>query len=112
MARLTKEKKRQVLEYWVNNPTLTYADICRDMEIGDKTFYSWRHQDQFMEEYHKLCSKRFKSLQAIAVQKLGEKVFTGEFQAVKYVLDNQGYNATQKVEANVPTVISVSIEGE
>ena len=109
---INKERKRQILKYWVFNPHLTYEQICKDMKISGKTFYTWRQQPQFMDQYHKLCQGRFKTLQAIAVQKLGEQVIEGNFSAVKYVLDNQGYNATQKIETNSPTVINVTIEGD
>ena len=109
---INKERKQDILKYWVFNPHLSYEQICKDMKISSKTFYLWRQDEQFMEQYHKMCQGRFKSLQALAVQKLGEQVQEGSFSAVKYVLDNQGYNATQKIEASTPTVITVSIEGD
>ncbi len=109
---INKERRSDIIKYWVFNPDLSYEQICKDMKISSKTFYLWRQDPQFMEQYHKTCQGRFKALQALAVQKLGEQVRDGSFSAVKYVLDNQGYNATQKIETNSPTVITVSIEGD
>ena len=109
---INRERKKDILKYWVFNPQLSYEQICKDMKISSKTFYLWRQDEKFMEQYLKLCQKRFSCLQALAVQKLGEQVQEGNFSAVKYVLDNQGYNATQKIETNTPTVITVTIEGD
>lgn len=112
MSKYNDERKIQIMRYWVDNPSLTYEQIAKDMKVSSKTFYLWRRDKWFMEKYHELCKERFKTLQALAVEKLGEQVKGGSFNAVKYVLDSQGYNATQKIETNTPTIITVSIEGD
>lgn len=108
----TNQKKMDVIQYWVNHPQETNQEIAKHNNIAHTTFYRWRNDKWFMEQYHKLCKKRFSGLQALAISKLTTHLEEGHFNAVKYVLDSQGYNATQKIVAESPTTIMVTIEGD
>lgn len=113
MARVyTEEDKKRVIQFMVDNPTLTNQQVFERCGVCKSTFYHWKREPWFQEMYHQLCQARFKELESLAVKRLGEQVDTGVFSAIKYVLDGRGYNATQKVDVNVPTVINVSIEGD
>lgn len=105
-----EDRKRRTLEIWVDNPTLKLEDIAKMARISDKTFYRYRQDKEFMEEYHRMCQDRFKNLEAKAISKLEEQLDNGNFSAVKYVLDGQGYLPNQKIDINTPTVIQVSID--
>ena len=108
MAALNEARKEEVLQYWVNNPTLPYEQIYKNCNIGKKTFWMLRKDQAFMDRYHQLCQQRFAGLEAKAVAKLEEQVDEGNFSAVKYVLDGQGYAAAQKIDLET-NVIKVSL---
>ena len=110
MPQYSEERKEEIFRYWVNNPLLTYEQIAKDCKVASKTFYLWRRDEQFMERYHQLCEERFKTLEAQAIEKLSDQVREGNWNAVRYVLDNRGFGAAQKIDVNTPTVITVSIE--
>ena len=105
MANTSSEAKREaVLQYWVNNPTATYTQIQKECKVSETAFYRWRKEKEFMDRYHQLCQERFAGLEAKAVAKLEEQVDDGNFSAIKYVLDGQGYAASQKLDINSNTI--------
>ena len=106
MALTTKQKA--VLEYWVNNPSSSNVDIIKAAKISETSFYRWRKEKEFMDEYHRMCQERFAGLEAKAVAKLEQQVEEGNFSAVKYVLDGQGYAAAQKIDLET-NVIKVTL---
>ena len=104
MPTVNVERQNALLEYWVNNPNKTYIEICKDCKVAKETFARWRKSEEFMERYKALCQQRFKELEAQAVEKLANAVDKGEWNAVKYVLDGQGYSATQKLDVSTNTI--------
>ena len=104
MPTLNEERKKNVLEYWVNNPNQTYEQICKATGIARKTFLDLRRNEDFMKQYKELCQQRFKELEAKAIEKLVGQLDDNQWNAIKYVLDNQGYSAAQKVDLNTNTI--------
>lgn len=105
-----EERKQKALEAWVNNPTKGYEEIAKIAGIGDKTFWRYRQDEEFMNRYREMCQERFKSLEAKAVSLLDEQLDYKNWNAIKYVLDGLGYKPTDKVEQVSETTIKVSIE--
>ena len=104
MPTVNRQRQENVLQFWVNHPEMTYADICSECNIARKTFDNWRKDENFMQQYRTLCQQRFKELEAKAVEKLQKAVEKGDWNAVKYVLDGQGYSATQKLDVSTNTI--------
>ena len=102
-------RKQKVLETWVNNPTLSYEQVAETAGVSISTFYRYRHDPEFMEQYHELCKRRFNSLEAKAIEALETQLDIGTWQAVKYVLDGLGYKPADKVEADLTTDVVVNI---
>ena len=96
-----EDRQRRVLEAWIQNPKKTYPEIAEIGGVSDATFYRYRQDPEFMARYHAMCNKRFKSMEALAIQALKEQMKDGNFQAVKYLLDGLGYKPTEKIDANV-----------
>ena len=103
------ERQNRVLETWLNNPNDTYTAIAEKAGISFTTFWKYRSNDEFMVEYHKRCQQRFKELENKAMLQLENQVDKGNFAAVKYVLDGNGYRPTEKVEVQ-QTTITVGVE--
>ncbi len=104
MPTVNRQRQENVLQFWVNHPEMTYADICLECNIARKTFDTWRKDENFMQQYRTLCQQRFKELEAKAVEKLQKAVEKGDWNAVKYVLDGQGYSAAQKLDISTNTI--------
>ena len=104
MPTVNKARQENLLQFWVNHPEMTFADICIQCNVAKKTFDTYRKDDEFMKRYRELCQQRFKELEAQAVEKLAQAVAKGDWNAVKYVLDGQGYSATQKLDIATNTI--------
>lgn len=104
MPVVNEARKENLLQYWVNNPELSFDQITKDCHIAKKTFDSYRKNEDFMKRYRELCQQRFKELEAKAIEKLQKAVERGDWNAVKYVLDGQGYQAAQKIDMNTNTI--------
>lgn len=109
------DKQIKALELLTCGEGLTYTAIAEEVGIDRKTLWSWLNKPQFspfQEELQRINDERWKSLVDAArasalrlVQKDNEKM-------VEFVLKNEGYNPTQKVEADLHTDINIVIDGE
>ena len=91
-------------------PTASFKEIAKAAGVSDSSFYRYRQDEDFMAAFHEACRQRFNSYEALAMQKLYEALETGNWQAMKYVLDGLGYKPTEKVEAKVSSDVIINIE--
>lgn len=115
MAYSTQNKEDRVfrtIEAWVANPLATYEEIARKAGISDKTFWRYRQDPEFMEEYHKRCEQRFRSLESKAIALLDGELDSKNWNAIKYVLDGTGYKPTDKSEVKVDDGLTIKVEVE
>lgn len=63
--------------------------------------------DGFKDRYHEALKYAFNSLEGVAIKTMADLMEEGSFQASKYVLDNRGYKAPDKVEAKVDAMAQV-----
>ncbi len=107
------QRKKKCLEIWVNNPTLTYEEIAEMSVITTMTVWRYRHDEEYMAEYKKMCQARFKAMEAKAVELMKQQMDKGNWQAIKYCLDANGYKPEEKVKATVETTtINLNIEDD
>lgn len=111
-TRSIDERKRIALQVWVDNPLLSFEEVAAKAGIADKTFYRYRQDPAFMDEYKKMCQERFKTLEGKAVYLLNEQLDAKNWNAIKYALDSLGYKPTDKVEQVTETTIKVSVEDD
>ena len=104
------ERMDAMLTVWLNNPLLDYEEIAEKAGIGVTTFWTYRQNTKFMEEYRKRNRARFTALEAKLIEKFEEKVDDGDWQAIKYGLDGLDYGAKTKIELETTKTIMVSIE--
>ena len=103
---------KKALEMFENDYTLTFSTVSVALGYSDKRCSRWYRDNTcgFKDKYDEIIKRRFAELEAPAIHSLSELVSEKNFQAVKYVLDNRGYKAPDKIEANLETNITVNIE--
>ena len=103
------DRYRKVAMIWVENPQLTFEEIAKLCKIDGKTFYNYRQDETFMAIYKELCQQKYKELESQAIGKLSELVDSGNWNAVKYVLDGVGYKPEDKAKVSVEAAPSIEI---
>lgn len=106
-------KQKKALELLTCGEGLTYDEISKQVGINRKTLYDWRHEPQytlFQEELNKIENERWMATVDIARKAAAKLCAEGNQKMVEFVLKNEGYNPTQKVEAEINTDINITIE--
>lgn len=104
-------KQKAVIEYWVNHPYDSFTEIQNQTKISKALFYKWRQDKEFMEEFHRQNQQKFEEMETLAVKKMLELADKGHWNAIKYILDNRGYAAAQKIDLDT-NVIKVTIDDD
>ena len=106
-------KQRQALELLTCGKGLKYKEICEIVGINPKTLWDWRHEPEFthfQEELQRLNDERWLATVDAAREAAARLVANDNQKMVEFVLKNEGYNPTQKVEAEIKTEININIE--
>jgi uncharacterized protein YjcR len=111
MALNTKQKKAIAL--LTCGEGYSYSYIAEEVGVSVVQLWKWRTQPQFEEFQGEL--KKVNDLKWLAtVDAARESAFKlckdGNQRMVEFVLKNEGYNPTQKVEADIHTDIEINIE--
>lgn len=93
------------------NPSLSYAAVGKMLNLDERTVWQWYSRDThgFKAKWDEALQDAFKRLEGLAIQSLGDLVEEKNFSAVKYVLDNRNYGATQKIKADVDSSVDINI---
>lgn len=105
-----KARQRLLAELMVAKPELTNEEYAKEIGIDPKTLYVWKKNSEFQDYINELCRNKFSDLQTLAIAKLKENIDAKNQKAIEYALDYLGYKAVQKVEADVKSDISITIE--
>lgn len=107
------DKQLKALELLTCGAGLSYKAICQEIDINPKTLWEWRNNPEyvtFQTELKRINDERWLATvdaARAAAQRLVEK---DNPKMVEFVLKNEGYNPTQKVEAELNTDININIE--
>jgi predicted DNA-binding protein (UPF0251 family) len=118
MARKNKglsDKQLKALELLTCGKGLTYTAIAEEIGVRRETLWRWLNEQQFatfQEEYKRLNDERWKTLVDAARASAMRLVEKDNQRMVEFVLKNEGYNPTQKVEADLHTDIVINIDEE
>ena len=107
------DKQQKALRLLTCGEGLTYAAIAEIVGVNVKTLYEWRHNPDytlFQQELAKIENERWMATVDIARKAAAKLCAEGNQKMVEFVLKNEGYNPTQKVEADVKTDITITIE--
>lgn len=113
--RLT-DKQRMALELLTCGKGLTYKAICEQVGIDSKTLWNWRNSpdfSHFQEELKRINDERWLATVDAARAAAVRLVEKDNQKMVEFILKNEGYNPSTKVEADISTDITITIdEGE
>lgn len=114
MARQKKltDKQQMALELLTSGKGLKYKDICEAVGVDQRTLYRWRTESEFVhfqEALQKLNDERWLATVDAAREAALKLCNEGNQRMVEFVLKNEGYNPSQKVEAEVSTDIVINI---
>lgn len=107
------KKQKIALELLTCGEGMSYKDIAEAAGVSPKTLWNWRCGNdftEFQEELRKLNDERWLATVDAARAAAHKLVKDGNQKMVEFVLKNEGYNPTQKVEAEISTDINIVIE--
>lgn len=110
--RLT-DKQRIALELLTNGQGLSYKAIAEQVGVNQKTLWEWRNSPDFVnfqEELERINNDRWLATVDAARQAAFELCKDKNQRMVEFILKNEGYNPTQKVEAELTNDININIE--
>ena len=108
------KKKKKAIELLTCGLGLPYAEIARQCGTTTKTIWTWRTYPEFAEfqkELQKANDARWEATIDAAREAAASLCREGNQKMVEFVLKNAGYNPTQKVEADVKSDITITIDG-
>jgi uncharacterized protein YjcR len=106
------DKQQMALELLTCGKGMKYKDIAETIGIDVKQLWRWRNDpdfSHFQEELSKLNEQRWLATVDIAREAASKLCAEGNQRMVEFVLKNEGYNPSQKVEAEVNTDIVINI---
>lgn len=107
------EKQRQALELLTCGEGLTYKEIAERVGVTPKTIWSWRKEStEFQEELQKLNDERWMATVDVARQGAVSLCKNGNQRMIEFVLKNEGYNPTQRIEGDINNSITINISDE
>lgn len=111
------EKQKRAIELLTCGKGLTYKQIAEEVGIDVKNLYRWRSSPdfaQFQEELARINNARWQAAVDAARQGAIKLCQNGNQKMIQFVLQNEGYNPTQKVEAELHNdiIIEIGEEGE
>jgi hypothetical protein len=107
---MLKARQLQLIEELMANPMITDVECGKRIGVNRNTIREWKRQEEFQEELRARIRAKWEDSERLAVETMQNLASEGNFQATKYILDNLGYAATQKIEANLSTDIVINIE--
>lgn len=106
-------KQRMALELLTNGQGLSYKAIAEQVGVNPKTLWDWRNEPaftHFQEELERINTQRWMATVDAAREAAFNLCKNGNQRMVEFVLKNEGFNPTQKVEAELSNDISITIE--
>lgn len=107
------KKQRIALELLTSGEGLTLKEIAEAANVNEKTLWRWRNEPayaEFQEELKRLNDIRWQAAEDAARESAIRLCKQGNQKMVQFVLQNAGYNPTQKVEADLHNDIVINIE--
>lgn len=112
-AKKLNTKQQLALQLLTCGEGLTYKEIAERAGVNPKTLWDWRNLPEythFQEELNRINQDRWQAAIDAARQGAIKLCKDGNQKMIEFVLKNEGYNPTQKVEAEISTDINITIE--
>lgn len=112
MAKKLTEKQRIALELLTCGKGLTYKEIAEQAGVTERSLWRWRNESDFVhfqEELERINQERWQAAIDAARQGAIKLCKDGNQKMIEFVLKNEGYNPTNKIEAEISTDININI---
>lgn len=113
MAKRLTEKQLMALELLTCGKGLSYKAIAEQVGVTPKVLWEWRTKEcfvMFQDRLQQLNEERWLATVDAARAAAHRLVEKDNQKMVEFILKNEGYNPTQKVEADLNTDINIVIE--
>ena len=108
-------RQLNLIEYMLAHPSMSEYACAKECDVPHSTYRGWKAKGDFTKELNRRLEEQWEEGRRLAIDQMQELAKQGNFSANKYILDNLGYGATQKIKAEVEqsTTINVKIgDGE
>lgn len=106
-------KQYEAINLMLTMPELSYRDMAEKLNIKERQFRNWRNEnEEFRKEYRKRLDEKWEALLPVAVEGVTSLARENNWNAIKYILDSSEYAASQKIDLNSNTTITVELEDE
>lgn len=118
MAEIKKnltQKQQKALELLTCGEGRSYTSIAEEVGVRRETLWRWMSEQQFatfQAELQRINDERWKATVDAARQAAMRLVQNDNQKMVEFILKNEGYNPTQKVEADLHTDIVITITND
>ena len=105
-------KQKKALELLTCGSGLTYGEIAEQVGVNRKTLWDWRNEPQytlFQQELQRLNDERWLATVDLARKGAMQLCAEGNQRMIEFVLKNEGYNPTQKVDAELHNDVIITI---
>ena len=106
------KKQRIALELLTSGEGMSFKEIAAGAGVSPKTLWNWRNGNdftEFQEELGRLNDERWQAAEDAARAAAIKLCKEGNQKMVQFVLQNAGYNPTQKAEVDLNTDIQINI---
>lgn len=113
MAKELTDKQLHALELLTCGKGMKYKDICEAVGIDQRTLLRWRTESDFVhfqDALKRINEERWAATVDVAREAAVKLCEEGNASMVQFILKNEGYNPTTKVEADVKQAININIE--
>lgn len=113
MAKTLSKKQKLAIELLTSGAGMSYKQIAEEVGVNPKTLWSWRNEPEFVmfqDEVKRINDARWEATVDAAREAAVKLCREGKTEMVKFVLQNAGYNPTQKIDAEVHNDIIITIE--
>lgn len=106
-------KQRKAIELLTSGQGLSLKEVAEQAGVSPKTLWNWRNGNdftEFQEALKQINDERWQAAVDAARQGAIKLCKDGNQKMIEFVLKNEGFNPTQKVEAEISTDINIVIE--
>lgn len=99
------------LEILAQNPSISHRALSEAIGLSQSVVGKWYNgnMEDYATKYDKVLKEAFAALEGDAIVCMAELIKDKNFQAAKYVLDNRGYKAEDKIKADITGDIDINI---
>lgn len=105
-----KARQLQLIDALMANPMMPDTKLADELGINRNTVREWKNKPEFQEELRRRLREKWEDSERMAMDTMQMLAQSGDFKASKYILDSLGYAAPVKVEADISTDITITID--